>query len=63
MKLFADSVDPEHTLHSAASDLGLHCLPVNFWGVSRLKWVKVKLQSNLNGSNIFGAMKICSRHG
>ena len=27
-KLFADSEDPDQTLHSAASDLGLHCLPI-----------------------------------
>ena len=27
-------------LHSAASDVGLHCLPITFSGVSRLKWVK-----------------------
>ena len=26
-------------LHSAASDLGLHCLPNTLLGVSRLKWV------------------------
>ena len=25
--------------HSAASDLGLHCLPVTLLGVSRLQWV------------------------
>ena len=35
-----NSVDPDQTPHSAASDLGLHCLPVTFMGVSRLKWVK-----------------------
>ena len=27
-KLFANSGDPDQTLHSAASDLGLHCLPI-----------------------------------
>ena len=26
--LFADSGDPNQTLHSVASDLGLHCLPI-----------------------------------
>ena len=25
----ANSVDPDQTLHSAASDLGLHCLPMS----------------------------------
>ena len=29
-KLFANSGDPDQTPHSAASDLGLHCLP--FYG-------------------------------
>ena len=37
-KLFANSEDPDQMPHSAASDLGLHCLPI--WGVSRLKSVK-----------------------
>ena len=27
-KLFANSGDPDQMLHSVASDLGLHCLPV-----------------------------------
>ena len=26
--------------HSAAYDLGLHCLPITLLGVSRLQWVK-----------------------
>ena len=29
----ANSVDPDQTPHSAASDLGLHCLPVALLGV------------------------------
>ena len=40
-KLFAISGDPEHMPYSAASDLGLHCLPVTLFGVSRLKLVKL----------------------
>ena len=40
-KLFANSVDPDQTPHSAASDLGLHCLPITLLWVSRLQWVKV----------------------
>ena len=28
---------------SVASDLGLHCLPVNLLGVSRLKWVIINI--------------------
>ena len=35
--LFANSADPDH---SAASDLGLHCLSITLLGVSRLQWVK-----------------------
>ena len=29
-KLSANSGDPDQMLHSAASDLGLHCLPITF---------------------------------
>ena len=32
-------------LHSAASDLGLHCLPVTCLGVSTLQWVKLSALS------------------
>ena len=28
----ANSVDPGQIMHSTASDLGLHCLPVTLWG-------------------------------
>ena len=37
--LFANSGDPDQMLHSAASDLGLHCLPITLLAVSRLQWV------------------------
>ena len=40
-KLFANSEDPDQTPHSAASDLGLHCLPITLLGVSRLQWVNL----------------------
>ena len=39
-KLFANSGDPDQTPCSAASDLGLHCLPITLLRVSRLQWVK-----------------------
>ena len=39
-RLFANSGDPDQMLHSAASDLSLHCLPFTPLGVSGLKWVK-----------------------
>ena len=37
-EIFVNSEDPDQTLHSVASDLGLHCLPVTLLGVSRLQW-------------------------
>ena len=40
-KLYANSEDPDQTLHSVASDLGLHCLQVTLLGISRLQCVKV----------------------
>ena len=40
VELFADSGDPDQTPRSAASDLGLHCLPISLLGVSRLPWVR-----------------------
>ena len=45
-KLFANSGDPDHTPRSAASDLGLHCLPITRLGVSRLQWLNTT--SNLS---------------
>ena len=33
-EVFANSEDPDQTLHSAATDLGLHFLPVTLLGVS-----------------------------
>ena len=39
-ELFANKGDPDQTPYSAASDLGLHCLPIVLLRVSRLQWVK-----------------------
>ena len=36
-KLFANNGNSDQTLHSAASDLGLHCLQITLLGVFRLK--------------------------
>ena len=36
----ANSVDPDQTPRSVASDLGLHCLPVSHLWNARHKWVK-----------------------
>ena len=49
-KLFANSGDPEQTLHSA-SDLALHCLLVTLLGVSRLQWVNKSLGGMANSGN------------
>ena len=35
----ANSVDPDQMLCSAASDLGLHCLPMSLLWDDRHKWV------------------------
>ena len=37
--LFANSGDTDQMMHFAASDLGLHCLPITLSGVSTLQWV------------------------
>ena len=39
VEVFANSEDPDQTPRSAASDLGLYCLPNTLLGVSRLQWV------------------------
>ena len=44
-KLFANSGDHDQTQCSAASDLGLHCLPVTLLQISRLQWVNLKFPS------------------
>ena len=53
VELFANSGDPDEMLHSAVSDLGLHCLPITCLGVC-------------NGLNCIDIMKVglglcCSR--
>ena len=37
----ANSEDPDQTPHSAASDLGLHCLPMSPKWAARLIWVNI----------------------
>ena len=41
-KLFANSGDPDQTLHSVASDLGLHCFHVPFYGSPNYNGLMVK---------------------
>ena len=38
-ELNANSVEPDQTPCSAASDLGLHCLPMSLLWDASLKWV------------------------
>ena len=47
----ANSADPDQMLHSAASDLGLYCLPITlFLRFSRVKWVKQALMGEQESS-------------
>ena len=57
-KLFANSGDPDQTLRSAASDLGLHCLLITLLRVSRLQWVKSSSTSTVCLTKIFMAKHI-----
>ena len=54
VELFAKGGDPDQMPHSAASDLGLHCLPITFLGVSRLLWFKQVIKQTVP----IGAYKI-----
>ena len=38
----ANGVDPDQMPRSAASDLGLHCLPVSLLWDAMLKWIKLE---------------------
>ena len=40
-EFIANSVDPDQTLHTVASDLGLHCLPMSLLWDAWHKWVKI----------------------
>ena len=42
-----NSIDPDQTPHSAASDLGLHCLLMSLLWDARLKWVKMPYLLNV----------------
>ena len=44
--------------HSAASDLGLHCLPITFLGVSRLQWAKICFHGEIRKFQYFSAEKV-----
>ena len=44
VELFANNVNSGQTPRSAASNMGLHCLPVTLLGVSGLQWVILEFQ-------------------
>ena len=37
---YLQTVETDQMPHSAASDLGLHCLPITLLSICRLKWFK-----------------------
>ena len=55
IQLFAYSGDLDQMSHSAASDLGLHCLQIALLGVSRPQWVNNDQQNSLFGTFLFAA--------
>ena len=65
VKLFENSGDPDQKPCSAASGLGLHCLPVALLGISRLQWVKIPNQgfqrnsASINGAVTMGTHNVC----
>ena len=52
-EIFANSGDPDQMPHSAASDLGLHCLLHTLLGDSRLQRVKKEYVFSDNSGIIF----------
>ena len=52
VELFVNSGDPDQTPLSAASYLGLHCLPITLLGVSRLQWVNMCSISHCYGGTV-----------
>ena len=49
----ANSVDPDQTSHSVASDLGLHCLLMSHLWDARHKWVNMLFQTILQSSRLY----------
>ena len=52
---------PDQMLHSAASDLGLDCLPVTLLGVSRLEWANYQVLKPEEILEYQDLMAICPR--
>ena len=61
VELFANSVDPYQTPRYAASDLGLHCLPVILLGVSSLQWVN-RTKKNPQRATIMARKNTLRKH-
>ena len=53
---FANSGESDQTPHSAASDKGLHCLPITLLWVSRLQWVNFNEVQNYK--YVFGQLRV-----
>ena len=47
-KLFSNSGDPDQTAHSAASDLGPHCLQLSFYGSPGYNGLKAPYSSKID---------------
>ena len=45
--MYANSVDPDQTPSSAASDQGLHCLPMSLFWDARFIWVNYFTSMNI----------------
>ena len=61
-KLFANRGDPDQTPRSAASDLGLHCLQLSFYGspdYNRLEWTSFQ-KGFMCGKPESKSRKICN---
>ena len=57
VELFANSGNPDQTPRSAASDLGLHCLPVTILGITWLQWVKVPCKDSADKKSHFNCVE------
>ena len=51
-EVFANSENPDQTPRSAASDLGLHCLPITLLGVSRQHGLTLCMQGKISADYI-----------
>ena len=59
-KLNTNSVDPDQTPRSAASDLGLHFLPMSHLWDAGLKWVMKQCRNNVEKNNVFSLMTLAT---